>query len=182
MARRNRIFIPNETYFITFTILGWRNIFVQDKYCDLIYSWFEYIREKYSNSIYAYVIMPNHIHLLLKVSDKSPNLSVLMMNAKRFLAYGIVKILKEDNKMELLQYFSQNARKNTGAKHKLFEDRFDSLIIQSEKFFLEKLKYIHKNPCNKHWRLADCPENYKYSSASNYILGKGVYEIDVMDI
>ena len=182
MSTRNRIFIPNETYFITFTILGWKNIFVQDKYCDLIYNWFDYIQEKYSNSIYAYVIMPNHIHLLLKVSDKSPSLSVLIMNAKRFLAYGIVKILKEDNKKKLLQYFSQNARKNTGAKHKLFEDRFDSLIIQSEKFFLEKLNYIHKNPCNKHWRLADCPENYKYSSASNYILEEGIYEIKVMDI
>ncbi|MDA3839849.1 MAG: transposase [Patescibacteria group bacterium] len=182
MSTRNRISIPNETYFITFTILGWKNIFVQDKYFDLIYRWFDYVKEKYNNTIYSYVIMPNHIHLLIKISAKSPTLSVLIMNAKRFLAYDIVKFLKEDNKSEFLDFFNQNARKNVGAKHKLFENRFDSLIIQSEKFFLEKLNYIHKNPCNKHWRLADSPENFKHSSASNYTLGKGHYDIDVMDI
>ncbi len=140
------------------------------------------MKENYENKIYGYVIMPNHVHLLLKISSNSPSLSVLIMNAKRFLAYAIVRYLREDNNKNLLAFFEANARKNQKAKHRLFEDRFDSLIIQSEKFFLEKLNYIHNNPCSKYWGLADSPEKYKYSSATNYITGKGFFDIDIMNI
>jgi len=129
MATRNRLFIPNETYFITFTILGWKNIFVNDKYCNLIYKWLDYMNKEYGNKINGYVIMPNHVHVLLKITDKSPSLSVLIMNTKRFLAYGIIKYLNEEKEISLLKFFQVNARKNSKAKHKLFEDRFDSLII-----------------------------------------------------
>ncbi len=195
MAVRNKIFIPNEIYFITFTILGWKRIFVNDKYCNLIYKWFDYMKEKYDNKIYGYAIMPNHIHCLIKITDKSPKLSILIMNAKRFLAYQIVQLLEENIQANrrsplprdcgeagsLLNYFKSKARVKDGAKHKLFEDRYDSLIIQSRKFFLEKLNYIHMNPCAEKWRLAKDPENYKYSSASNYILETGVYDVDMMD-
>ncbi len=172
------------------------------------------MKEKYSNKIYGYVIMPNHIHCLIKITDESPKLSILIQNAKRFLAYQIVDLLVEDNNTEfpprrsllkgtatdmqtkrhsplrrdcgeanigLLNYFKEHAEVRKGAKHKLFEDRYDSLIIQSRKFFLEKLNYIHRNPCTEKWKLAENPEGYKYSSAPNYILGAGVYDVDVME-
>jgi len=181
MAVRKKIFIPNEIYFITFTILGWKHVFTNDKYCNLVYKWFDYMKEKYNNKIYGYVIMPNHIHCLIKITDKSPNLSIFITNAKRFLAYQIVQLLEENNKTGLLNYFKSKARIKDGAKHKLFENRYDSLIIQSRKFFLEKLNYIHRNPCSEKWRSAKNPEDYKYSSASNYILGIGVYSVDIMD-
>ncbi len=181
MARRNKIFKPNETYFITFTILGWKKIFINDEYCGLIYKWFDYIRKNYKNKIYGYVIMPNHVHALIRVTDKSSKLSVLIMNAKRFFAYEIVKLLTRDRKYGLLAFFRMRARTKEGAKHKLFEDRYDSLIIQSQKLFLEKLNYIHKNPCQENWQLVDEPEDYRYSSASNYTYKKSLYEVDIED-
>ena len=168
MAVRNKIFIPNETYFITFTILGWSHIFINDKYCNLVYKWFDYMKEKYSNKIRGYVIMPNHIHCLIKITGQSPKLSILITNAKRFLAYQIVKLLEAENRHNLLNYFKSKARTKFRAKHKIFEDRYDSLIIQSERFFLEKLNYIHRNPCAEKWSLAENSEDYKYSSAALY--------------
>lgn len=181
MGVRYKIFIPNETYFITFTILGWRHVFINDEYCDLVYKWFDYTKKRYENKIYGYVIMPNHIHVLMKITDKSPKTSILIMNAKRFLAYQIVDYLKKENKTGLLNYFKMNARVKDMAKHKVFEDRYDSLLIQSEKFFLEKLNYIHKNPCSGKWDLATSPEYYRHSSASNYFLDRGYYDVDVME-
>jgi putative transposase len=181
MAIRNKIFIPNKIYFITFTILGWKHIFINDKYCDLVYKWFDYLKEKYGNEINGYVIMPNHIHCLIKITDKSPKLSILIQNAKRFLAYQIVELLGEDGKQNLLNYFANHARIKFGAKHKVFESGYDSLVIESLKFFLQKLNYIHKNPCVEKWQLAYAPEQYKHSSASNYILRAGVYDVDLME-
>ncbi|MBA3047851.1 transposase [Patescibacteria group bacterium] len=181
MAIRIKTFTPNEIYFITFTILGWKHIFTNDKYCDLVYKWFNCMKDKYENKIYGYVIMPNHLHCLIKITDKSSKLSILIQNAKRFLAYQIVDLLSEDNNIKLLEFFKEHAEVKKGAKHKLFEDRYDSLIIQNRKFFLEKLNYIHRNPCAEKWKLSENPEGYKYSSAPNYILGAGIYDVDVMD-
>ena len=205
MAVRNKTpFMPNEIYFITFTILGWKHVFTSDKYCDLVYKWFNYMKDKYDNKIYGYVIMPNHVHLFLYVSGKSPKLPSLIFSAKKFLAFGIRDLLEnrqnplrrdsaatrmgdsaatdsitEYDKIDLLIFFAENKTK-ANANYKIFEPRYDSLIIQSEKFFLGKLNYIHNNPCQEKWSLAENPEDYVYSSASNYILGKGRYNIEVM--
>ena len=46
--------------------------------------------------------------------------------------------------------------------------------------FEEKLNYIHNNPCTDRWRLAENPEDYAYSSASNYIKGTGIYDVDLI--
>ncbi len=182
MAVRKKTFSSNELCFITFTILGWKKIFTEDKYANLVYKWFDYMKEKYENKIFAYAIMPNHIHLIILFGAKSPKPPVLIQNAKRFMAYGIVDLLEEDNRAELLNYFKNCANIKKGAKHKVFEDRYDSKIIQTEKFFMEKIKYIHNNPCSKKWMLAESPELYKYSSASNYFLEKGVYDVEIMEI
>ena len=65
-VRQNKIFIPNEIYFITFTILDWKHIFTNDKYCKLVFNWFDYMLNNCGNTLNGYVIMPNHIHVLLK--------------------------------------------------------------------------------------------------------------------
>ncbi len=130
MTVRKKIFVPNEYYFVTFTILGWKKVFVGEKYFKLVYKWFDYCRLNYGNKIGAYAIMPNHLHLIMKVSEKSPILSKLIQNAKRFLAYGIVDLLKQDKRGELLDYFADNAERRKKANYKIFEPRYDSFIIQ----------------------------------------------------
>jgi putative transposase len=183
MAVRNKIFLPNSIYFITFTVLDWKKLFDSDRYCSLVYKWFDYLIDRYDNKVYGYVIMPNHIHLLLKVVETSPNVPILIQNAKRFLAYQLVDLLIQDKKADLLEFFADNARRDCGAKHKLFQDRYDSLLIDTPKFFLEKLNYIHRNPIVPKWNLADKVEDYRYSSAANYILGRGLYDkVSVMEI
>ena len=48
--------------------------------------------------------------------------------------------------------------------------RFDDEVIRNNKMFWTKLKYIHNNPVEA--GLVNNPEDYKYSSAGNYILGE----------
>ncbi len=179
MAIREKYFIPDNIYFITFTILDWKKIFTTKNYCNLIYKWFDYTKEKYGNKIYGYVIMPNHIHVLMYITKQSPAISKLIQNAKRFLAYEIVSLLKKENNVEMLNFFTANANIKKRAKHKIFADRFDSKLVDANLFW-EKLRYIHNNPCQERWHLSETPEEYKYSSASNYILGSGLYDVEVV--
>jgi putative transposase len=173
-------FTLDRIYFITFAILGRKEVFDSDKYAKLFYKWFDYQRLHYKNKVHAYVIMPNHFHCIIYISEKSPDIVRLIQNAKMFLAYGIVKLLKENNNTELLEFFASNVKVKS-AKHKVFEEGFDCKLIENEQLFLQKLHYIHNNPCQNWWRLVPLPEEYKYSSAGYYFSGKGEYEIDQID-
>ena len=180
MATRVRDFTPDRIYFITYTIYKWISIFKTEKYFDLIYDWFDYMKKHYGNKIHGYVIMPNHLHLLLYISEHSPDVSKLVQNAKRFQAYGILKYLEEDNRKDILKIFSDAAEKEKGANHKVFKDRFDSKEMVNSDLYREKLNYIHNNPCTPRWRLAEKPEDYIHSSASNYIIGNGIYDVELV--
>jgi len=87
MGIREKCFQAENIYFITFTIFGWQKVFTSKKYYDLFYKWFDYQKENYRNKINGFVIMPNHFHGLIYISKKSPPLSKLIQNAKRFLAF-----------------------------------------------------------------------------------------------
>ncbi len=138
------------------------------------------MKEQYNNKIHGYVIMPNHLHLLLYISEKSPEVSELVQNAKRFQAYDIIDYLKVDNKTDLIKIFSQATETKKGAKHKVFKDRFDTKEMVNSALYQEKLNYIHNNPCTPKWKLAEKPEDYKHSSASNYINGNGIYDVELV--
>ena len=179
-VRYKTIFSSDNIYFITFTICDWQNVFVNEKYCNLVYKWFDYAKENYNNKIHAYVIMPNHIHVLMYISNQSPAIAKLIQNAKRFLAYGIVDLLEKDKRQDLLEIFQRKSNQKKGSKHKVFEVRYDSKIIESESIFIEKLNYIHRNPCTEKWQLVGLPEKYPHSSATNYVSGSGVYVVDFL--
>ncbi len=180
MATRKKTFSPGNIYFITYTILNWKHVFTSEKYFDLVYKWFDYMKKEYDNKIHGYVIMPNHLHLLLYISEFSPVLSKLVQNRKRFQAYDIIDYLTEDWNEELISVFSNAADKSKDALHKVFEDRYDSKQMMNTDLFKEKLNYIHNNPCTNKWKLAERPEDYRHSSASNYINGSGVYDVELV--
>jgi putative transposase len=62
----------------------------------------------------------------------------------------IIKQLKQTNQTNILQQL-ENAvtakEKRKGQKYKVFEESFDAKSIDNQKFFLQKLNYIHLNPC-----------------------------------
>ena len=51
-----------------------------------------------------------------------------------------------------------------------------SIDLIYEWFFNQKLEYLHNNPCQPHWQLAELPEDYKYSSARFYELGVNEFD------
>ncbi len=162
-----------QTYFCTFTCLNWLHLFELTNLYDELYKWFN-ILVKRGNQIEGFVIMPNHLHLLLFV-DKNENVNKLLANGKRFLAYKIV------NRLELLQHvdiLSQLAsavtpkEKQRKKKHRIFEVSSDIKACYTEKFLLQKLDYIHNNPVSGKWKLAATPEEYFHSSAAFYMLNQ----------
>jgi hypothetical protein len=101
-------------------------------------------------------------------------LNTIVGNAKRFIAYEIIKRLeqsKEEAVLERLYSGVKKTEKKKGQIHKVFEDSFDAKECNTEKFILQKLQYMHLNPVSKKWNLVKDFIDYQYSSAAFYEAG-----------
>jgi len=127
----------------------------------------------------GYVIMPNHLHVLLYFPEMPKSLNILIGNAKRFMAYEIIKRLEADKYFELLEELYHSVKKGErkkGQRHKVFADSFDAKECYSNEFVYQKLEYIHKNPVSKKWQLVTDFTEYPNSSAAFY--EKGIKNYD----
>jgi hypothetical protein len=107
------------------------------------------------------------------------SLNTIVGNAKRFMAYEIIKRLKTNKEIDLLDDLYYSVKKNERKKgqiHKVFEDSFEAKECYSEVFALQKLNYIHKNPVSKKWQLVRDYTDYPYSSAVFYEKGINTYD------
>jgi REP element-mobilizing transposase RayT len=130
-------------------------------------------------SVTGYVIMPNHLHALLYFPQMPKSLNSVIGNAKRFLAYEIIKRLEEkraNNLLDILHAAVKKRESKKGQIHKVFEDSFDAKECYSREFILQKLDYMHHNPVSKRWQLVNDFTDYEYSSASFYEKGIKRYE------
>ena len=172
--------IPNNdgVYFITFTCYKWVPLFEITQSYDIVYKWFDYLKEK-GHHIIGYVIMPNHIHALIAFRDSKTTINTIIGNGKRFMAYEIVKRLREMKETELLYQLGEGVSKRDhkrGKLHEVFEPSFDWKECRSDKFIDQKLDYMHDNPCAGKWKLTDRRCNYEHSSCSFYEIGKKHYK------
>ncbi len=110
--------------------------------------------------------MPDHFHLIWKISDEfeKKNVQGALLS---FTAHEFKKKLKKNNTELLETHFVNKADRDFQ-----FWQR-EPMIKEcwTKNFFRQKLNYTHFNPCQPHWNLADVPENYKYSSARFYETG-----------
>jgi len=170
----------NGVYFITFTCHKWLHLFETTQSYDLVYKWFDYLKERGSYVI-GYVIMPNHLHAIIAFRCNGQSINTRVGNGKRFLAYGIIDRLKEQNNtsaLDLLKAGVNNTDKKRGKLHQVFEPSFDCKECISDDMLTTKLDYIHNNPCTEKWSLVSHPTLYKHSSAGFYYEGKHTtYEV-----
>ncbi len=160
-------------FFCTFTCYNWMPLFQLTNSYDLIYNWFNILKNN-SIKVPAYVIMPNHVHSILYFPETGFNLNIILSNGKRFMAYELVKRLRQANDsktLSILQNALTEREKGKGQLHKVFRDSFDAKPIFSEKFLLQKMNYIHHNPVSGKWHLAKDFVLYEHSSASFYEQG-----------
>jgi REP element-mobilizing transposase RayT len=181
MSVRREITEYSGMYFITFTCCRWLHLFEEAKAYDLVYRWFDFLKQQ-GHFVCGYVIMPNHVHTLIAFRNtQGQSINSIIGTGKRFMAYGIVKRLKDLGKDDLLHKmtkFVDKKEKLRGKIHEVFQPSFDWKDCDTLKFVEQKLDYIHDNPCRGKWMLAELPENYIHSSATYYASGQqGLYEV-----
>jgi REP element-mobilizing transposase RayT len=184
MPVQRKILQLSGTYFITFTCHEWLRLIEHTNSYDLVYKWFGNLKS-WGHYINGYVIMPNHLHALISFRNTGKIINTVVGNGKRLLAYGIIERLEQQERNGLLGYlngcvnFSDRQRNKI---HEVWEHSFDWKNCRSKGFLLQKLNYIHNNPCQERWQLTKSPAEYIHSSAKFYQTGKqGIYPVTHYD-
>jgi putative transposase len=132
----NRYHRTGDLHFITFSCTRKRTILgtaeSRDQFVDIL----EQTRKKYLFQVNGYVVMPNHVHLLISEPETTP-LSLA------------IQVLK--------QRFSR-----TRIEEHVWESRYYDFNIFTERKRIEKLRYIHRNPITR--GLVAKPEEWQWSS------------------
>jgi REP element-mobilizing transposase RayT len=156
--------------FFTATILRWQHLLTDNSCRQIILNSLEWLSVQEKCKVHAFVIMPNHIHMIWKIADgfTRPEVQGAFLS---FTSHKFKEHLKYQNKEKLKQYYVDDADRIYQ-----FWER-DSRVKEcwSEKFLLQKLQYIHNNPCQPHWNLVSEPNDYECSSASFYHNGISKY-------
>ncbi|MBS7252450.1 REP-associated tyrosine transposase [Flavobacterium branchiicola] len=168
-------------HFITATIVDWVDVFTRQAYRDTVIDCFDYCIKNKGMILYGYVIMSNHIHLIVQSEDGK--LSDLIRDFKKFIAKSILDKIQnspESRREWILDRFRLAAQKHQRNKqYQFWQYGNHAEEIYSSKFMWCKLDYIHLNPVRA--GLVAKASDYLYSSAGNYVNNTGLLEIEKVD-
>jgi len=165
MSTGYQVYNQNGMYFITPTIVDWVDIFSRKIYRDIIIDSLKYCIAEKGLKVYGYVIMTNHLHLI--VTSSTGKLSDTIRDFKKFTANEILKTIQnepESRREWILHRFQWNAKHHKrNETHQIWTHDNHAIEISTLPFFSQKLEYIHSNPVRAGW--VEREEDYLYSSA-----------------
>ncbi len=146
MGRRAREYSQTGLYHIVFRGINRQNIFEEEddyiKIVDIVLN----LKQEMKFEIYAYCLMTNHVHLILKESDMG-DISIIM---KRLLT-------------KYVGWFNRKYLRS-GA---LMTSRYKSQPVENDEYLLSVIRYIHQNPLRA--KMVTKIGEYKWSSYPEYI-------------
>jgi REP-associated tyrosine transposase len=169
----------HASYFLTFQIVAWVDLFTRKRYRDIIVDAFNYCAEKKGLQVHAWVIMSNHVHCIL--SSSSGMLSDTIRDLKRHTAKQLLQSLREEPESRrewILFQFSHAAQQHARNKdYQVWTHENHAIEISPyiKGMSKSRLYYIHNNPVKN--GLVEDAEDYVYSSARDYAGRKGLVKL-----
>ena len=161
-----------EPYFYTETIYNYKTLLADDNLKLIIIKSLQYLTSHKFITIFGYVIMPNHIHLLWNIMNMNGK-EIPSVSFSKYTAHEFEKYLKNTDLIKLAS-FESNKRDR---KYHFWKRDPLAIHISSELIFDQRLEYIHNNPLQEKWKICKTPEDYRWSSARFYIDGYDEFSI-----
>lgn len=142
-----------QTHFVTFCCCHRRPLFLTLTSKLTFETALERVRRSFLLNVYGYVVMPEHVHLLLGEPERET-----LADALKSLKQGV-------------------SRRLIGPAEHFWQKRYYDFNVRNEAQFVEKLRYIHRNPVKR--ELCARPEGWEWSSFLHYATGQeGRVEIE----
>jgi putative transposase len=142
-----------QIHFITFSCYRRRPFLNSTRSKHVFELALERTRRQYGLLVYGYVVMPEHVHLLVSEPVRSD-----LAQALKSLKQGV-------------------SRQRIGNREHFWQKRYYDFNIHLHRTYVEKLRYIHRNPVKR--GLCARPEDWRWSSFVHYATGvEGIVEIE----
>src|SRR5437588_4240018 len=146
-----------QSHFVTFCCYHRRRLFTTDASRRIFESALERVRRSFKLQVYGYVVMPEHVHLLLSEPQRDT-----LADALKSLKQGVARRLMGNLPLKPKPGLS-------GAPEHFWQKRYYDFNIRDYPQFVEKLRYIHRNPVKA--GLCERPEDWEWSSFRHYAIG-----------
>jgi len=165
MARVKIPDILNEYLYLTFSCHKQMNCFFDEYGYEVLINQLELTSKRGFIDIVAYVVMPNHVHLIIK--PKLNSISRILNSIKQPVSRKLLPHIKMKS-TEL--YDKLEVRVCVKSTHRLWMRGGGYIrIIKSHDEIRNEIKYIHRNPVRKQW--VEHPEQWRWSSFRFYLTG-----------
>lgn len=168
MSERYKVRDSEEVHFVTFTIIDWIDLFTRDRYGYIMVDSLNYCIEHKGLVVYAYVIMPSHVHML--ISSHGEPIPVIGRDLKKFTSKRFAEAMMDSGESRskwLEDKFSFASRKlRRGKDYKVWKDGYNPKIMDRMDKLEAVFNYIHYNPVAAGYVTGE--RSWKFSSARAY--------------
>jgi len=176
----HRFYGGQDLHFFTFSCYRRQALFTSATRCDLFLQVLERVRRRYRLVVVGYVVMPEHVHLLVSEPQRAT-----LSTAIQALKLGFVRSLQGSGASPMSRKNSETwgtpSVEGANNSNRFWQARFYDFNVWTEKKRIEKLRYIHRNPVKR--GLVASPEQWRWSSFRWYLCGEvGPVRINDTDI
>jgi putative transposase len=178
MSRKHKIRTSEGIYFISFSVVYWKDVFIRNEYKNIFIESLKYCQENKGLRVQAWVIMTSHVHLI--VSTEKDKLEGIICDFKSFTSRKLKEAIKDniqESRRDWIIWMMERAGKqNKNNKGWQFWQQHNKPIELWDNYMLDqKLNYLPNNPVESGFVLN--AKDYLYSSVIDYADGKGLLEI-----
>lgn len=175
MSEKYKIQDQEKIFFITFAVVHWVDVFTRRQYQDLVVKSLPYCQREKGLEIYAWCIMSNHL--------QHPRQDIIR-DFKKYTSVALVRAIasneRESRKTWLLKIFKMAAASsNKHQKYRFWQNQYHPVELSDNDKQQRCLDYIHNNPVEA--GMVREPEQYVYSSATDYSGGKGLLAVKFIE-
>jgi putative transposase len=146
MARLPRLTVPEQLHHVVQYGNDYRHIFQDEADCEVFLKWLREASRLFKVAIHAYVLMPDHIHLLLTPSDQNGLARMMQWIGRHYVPYFNRKYKREGT---------------------LWKGRYKATVLEAERYFMTCCRFVELNPV-RNGIVAD-PSLYQWSSYLHHI-------------
>lgn len=176
MARSRYRFLDSDScpYFITATTVKWMPLFSNPEIVSILLGSLKFLAESERITLFTYVIMENHLHLIASSADLSGEISKFKsFTARKCIDY----YLESKNDFILDQLAFHKLKHKTDRSYQFWQEGSHPQRIENAAVMKQKIDYIHANPVRRGY--VELPEHWRYSSAGSYAGIEGLLPVSM---
>jgi REP element-mobilizing transposase RayT len=140
---RYKFYEEHYPYFVTSTLLEESPLFTKPALAQIMLDQFEFLQRERKVTLYAFVLMSNHFHLVVEGEDLSNKLRLV----KSYTARQILEVMERHGHSRWLKKLKKYKRSyKRGRTYQVWQEGLHPKQLKSVRMVNQKIGYIHANP------------------------------------